>query len=358
MHHLLRTVAALATSAVVTTMLAAPAFAGPDDRGGEWLHSQQRDDGLVENEQFDLVDYGLTADFGLAFAAIGRRAAALALVREGLADNVEGYTGTGGEVYAGPTAKLLVLVQKSGGGATDFGGFDLVRRLSGRVVKRGPATGRIKDKGAFDYANTIGQAFAVRGLGRARAARRRDAMQFLLEQQCSPGFFRLDFSAPAKRDQGCNAARARNRAPDTDATALAVLNLMELPRGQKTRRVKSAIDEASRWLRRAQKKNGSFGGGVSTEGSNSNSTGLAAWALGTTGSCRPARRAAGWVRDLQLAGDLTGTPVEGEKGAIAYDRAGYREGRDGIEKTERDQWRRATSQAAPGLAYLRSRACR
>ena len=54
-----------------------------------------------------------------------------------------------------------------------------------------------------------------------------------------------------------------------------------------------------------------------------------------------------------------GTPLAGETGAVAYDRPGYRAGkRNGIDDGERDQWRRATAQAGPGLTYLAVKKCR
>ena len=116
-------------------------------------------------------------------------------------------------------------------------------------------------------------------------------------------------------------------------TALAVLQLDALPKKARTKAVKRAIADAATWLKKKQKKNGSLGGGTATEASNTNSTGLAAWALGETGSCKKARAAARWVRDLQVSGDVSGTPLAGEKGAIAYDRAAYRSAAaDGIDE--------------------------
>ena len=64
---------------------------------------------------------------------------------------------------------------------------------------------------------------------------------------------------------------------------------------------------------RRQRADGSFGGGPTTEAPNTNSTGLAAWALGLTGQAAAAERAASWVRGRQavnLAGGACarGTP--------------------------------------------------
>jgi hypothetical protein len=220
-----------------------------------------------------------------------------------------------------------------------------------------PVKGRLRDKGADDYTNTIGQSFAARALARADSRKAGGAIRFLLKQQCHAGFFRLGLATQDADKQGCDAAPASKRSPDTDATALAVLNLRAMPIGHRTAPVRQAIADATAWLKKRQKDNGSLGGGTSTEGSNTNSTGLAAWVLGDSGACRPAARAARWVRDLQVV-DAGGTSLEGEDGAIAYDAAGYAEGEDGgISDEERDQWRRATAQAAPGLSYLRVADC-
>ena len=190
----------------------------------------------------------------------------------------------------------------------------------------------------------------------AGASKAGAATTYLLKQQCAAGFFRLNFAAPTATKQGCDAGAATTSAPDTDVTALAVLNLQALPRKSKV--VRAAIADATGWLKRTQKRDGSFGGGPATKGSNTNSTGLAGWALGTAGACTRASKAAAWVRDLQVRGTVAGTPFAGQKGAIAYNAAAYRAGqRDGITVQSQDQWRRATAQAAPALANLRTSAC-
>ncbi len=97
---------------------------------------------------------------------------------------------------------------------------------------------------------------------------------------------------------------------------------------------------------------GSFGGGTSTEGSNANSTGLVAWALGDTPA---SRQAATWLRAHQATAADAGNDLATETGAIAYDDAGLAAGRtDGITDAASDQWRRATAQAAPGIAWFSS----
>lgn len=361
MRNLFRTSAVLAAGTMVVAM-AGPAQAAPDDTSARWL-TRQLTNGLVHNDQFDFDDYGLTADTAFALKAIGGQATAVGDIRRALAQQVDSWT-TGvdfgsTDVFAGSTAKAVVLAETTGADPRAFGGVNLVGRLNKRVSATAPTVGRIQDKTAGqDFANVIGQAFAARGLSVAGSGKADEAVRFLLKQQCASGYFRLNFAAKTAPNQTCDGGdRATTSAPDTDVTALAVLSLTAVPR--KTAAVRTAITDAVEWLKRRQKTNGSFGGGTATEASNSNSTGLAGWAFGKTGACGAAVKAARWVRELQVAGAAPGTPLAGENGAIAYDSERLAAARaDGIGVPERDQWRRATAQAAPALGNLTLSACR
>jgi hypothetical protein len=352
MRHLLRLCAVLVAGLLTVSVLAAPANAARDDRAGRWL-DRQLTGGLVHNDQFDFDDHGLTADFAFGLKAIGGQRPAVRKIRRALARDVNAWTTFSGDVFAGSVAKAVVLAQISNGNERSFGGVNLVKRLNKRVGKNG----RIADKGASDFANTIGQAFAARGLANAGSTKAGKATRFLLKQQCSRGYFRLDFAPKGAKRQHCDAGNRTTSAPDTDVTALAVLQLSAIK--GRSAKVRAAIDDANRWLLRKQKRNGSFGGGPTTKASNSNSTGLAGWALGSTGSCHAAAKAARWVRKLQVPRGVGGTPLAGEAGAVAYNRAALRDGQNtGIDDSERDQWRRATAQAGPGLTYLAVKKCR
>jgi len=356
----LRPVAVLATGAVIATTLTAPAVAAPVDRSAGWLE-RQLTDGLVHNDQYDFDDYGLSADIAIALDAIGGNRRTVSEIVGALAENVDSWT-TGvdfgsDDVYAGSVAKAVVAAQSAGRNPRRFGGVNLVKRLAARVSDAKPTAGRIEDSGTTDYSNTIGQLFAAVGLADAGSPKAAPARRFLLKQQCSEGFFRLSFAPTSKKRQGCDAGNAEQSAPDTDVTALAVIALNALPK--KGKRVRAAVDNATDWLVGTQKRNGSFGGGATTESSNTNSTGLAAWALGDTGACRVAVKSARWVRKLQVRGDVSGTSLAGEKGAIAYDRAAMKAAESaGITAETRDQWRRASAQAAPGLTFTSVERCR
>lgn len=353
-----RASAVLAAGALVLTT-AGTARAATVDTSADWL-TRQLTGGVVHNDLYDVDDYGLTADTALALKAIGGHGTTVRQIRNALASHVDSWT-TGvdygsEDVYAGAVAKALVVAESTGADPRSFGGVDLVKRLQQRVGTSAPTAGRISDRSADDYANTIGQSFAARGLAVAGAAKAPSVTRFLLAQQCSQGFFRLNFAKPTARRQGCDAGTATTSAPDTDVTALALINLKALP--AKSAAVRTAIADATGWLKRHQKSNGSFGGGPATEASNTNSTGLAGWALAGVGACTPASKAAAWVRDLTVRGDVSGTPLAGENGAIAYDRAAYRAAQtDGITVQAQDQWRRAASQAAPALANLSVATC-
>ncbi len=281
----------LAAGALVATGgLVAPgaAQAAPADPSAGWLAGQLKD-GLMYNSQFDFNDYGLTADSGYALIEVGGRRAAVAEMRDALAPKVDSWT-TGvdfgsSDVYAGSVAKALVFAQQAPQARPrSFGGVNLVRRMENRVSTDAPSVGRIEDKGARDYANTIGQAFAVRGLSVAGSALAQSATAFLLQQQCDGGYFRLSLGDAGEATQGCE---ADGGAPDPDTTSLALLNLQAVPDPDPA--VRASIRSGLTWLAGQQRANGSFGGGSSTESSNTNSTGLAAWTLGQGGRCAKAR---------------------------------------------------------------------
>jgi hypothetical protein len=353
-------VALLSTALAVTLVAAggsvqAASRTSPAGHGATWLAGQLHH-GLIVNHAFSpaFKDYGLTADTALGLDAIGGHPHAVHRIRHELALHVSNYTtgvdfGAPTDLYAGAVAKLLVVAQDTGAKARHFGGVNLVRRLAARVSTASPTKGRIEDRSGFgDNANTIGQIFAVRGLLKAGSASGRSALKFLLEQQCDNGYFRLDFNRhKTAAKQGC----AASSPADTDVTALAVIELTSL-RGANPS-LAPALRHAVVWLRRHQRAGGGFGGGPTTSATNANSTGLAGWAFISTGQCGPEHDAAVWVRTHQVRGDVSGTTLAGEGGAIAYNHAAMKAARQhGIITAKRDQWRRATAQAAPALQAL------
>ena len=348
----LRRVAALSAGSVLALsgLASSPAAAESTpsyDSANTWLASELTNglfhfviDNPDPDPDIEYDDYGLSIDAG--FAALGTGGTAVATqIRDAVATDINDYItgeafGDVGSTYAGPTAKALVYAQASGGVPTSFGGVNLVSRLEGVVG----ASGRLADVSTFgDNANTIGQSFAARGLTTAGSAKAGDVTAFLLKQQCPAGFFQLDLG-----DAQC----AVNTEPDTDVTAFAILNLQN--QSQKPE-VAAALTKAATWLVTTQAADGSFGGGAVTAAPNTNSSGLAAWALGETCRVAAAQKAAAYVRGFQVPAGQTG-PLGTEVGAIAYDSAARTLGQSqGITAATSDQWRRATAQAAAGLAW-------
>ncbi|MDH2414100.1 hypothetical protein [Nocardioides sp. CER19] len=346
----------LARSAAVITagLMLIPALAGPSSAAkpaslsGSWL-ARQLKTGVVSGQYGD--DYGLTADTALALKTVGGHKSALTRTRKALAANVDSWVSPGSEVYAGSVAKAAVVAKALGGRPRSFGGANLIKQLNATVTPAGPAQGRIRDTSTYgDYANTIGQAYAARALSAAHSPKAGSVVRFLIAQQCAKGYFRLNFSAPTAASQKCVPGDSTGSPADPDVTSLALLSLHTIKHPSK--KVRVSIQKATRWLKRHQRANGSFVGGRTTAVPNANSTGLAGWALGEVGACKQARKAAAWVKRLQVGATAKGALAH-EHGAIAYDRTALATARTaGITSASQDQWRRATAQAAPALRFL------
>jgi len=348
----LAVVATLALTVIAQPASAAPPTSGKTDDGaitlaGAWLKGELTN-GLMDGGGF--TDFGLTLDAGFALDQAGD-SAAVATINTAIQPKINDYIagdafGDKGSTYAGPVAKAATFARVAGANPTSYGGVNLVTRLEERVSATAPIVGRLEDKSTFgDFANTLGQSYAVRALTEAKSGRADDALNFLLTQQCASGFFRQDFTKDkAAAAQGCAEGQAGSE-PSIDATALAVVNLLE--GDAKGPAVMTALDKATIWLTTQQKKNGSFAG-------NTNSTGLAGWALGLVKEKDAAALAATWVRKQQPVDvHRCRSALTKDTGAIAYDAKAVKAGRNsGITKGDvRGQWRRATAQAMTALQW-------
>ena len=297
--------------------------------GAGWLGRQLDDDTHAMEGQFG-TDYGLTADVVLALdsAKVGKVAARRAT--HVLRNHVLDYTGGGDatEFYAGSFAKLIVVAAAQQAAPTTFASGargNLVANLLAlecgtRTRKDCPAgnDGRFSDRSQFgDFSNTITQSLAIIGLERTTArGPSRDAVTFLLGQQCPNGAFPEAFGAAT-----CD--------PSVDATGFAVQALTTAG----SPRAEAAAGDAGRWLKRHQKGNGAFAGNGSR---NANSTALAAQALTAVGRTKAAAKARHFLRVLQV--ECWG--AKARRGQVRYDRQG---GGDPA---------RATAQAVPALAKV------
>ncbi|MQW77785.1 cell wall anchor protein [Nocardioides sp. dk4132] len=314
-----------------------------------WL-SEELQDGLLVGEYGP--DYGLSIDAALGLADVPGQDDTVHEIAAAVGASVESYT-TGvdfgsPDTFAGSVAKVAVLAEVSGGDPRDVDGTDVLARLEDLVADDGALAGRladdVRDPKGSDYANAIGQTYAVRALTGAGSPEASAAADYLIAQQCEPGWFRLYFAAP-DAPQACGDGPRRLDQPDTDVTALAVLALQDVP-GEAAG---SAVDAAVDWLVATQDADGGFGGATGTEGLNANSTGLAGLALQRAGRTAEAARAAEWVAARQVTEPSCGA-TRLPTGAVAYAAdAAAGELRDPV---VRDQWRRATAQAAPLLQLV------
>ena len=359
-----RTLTRLALGATVVALagsgsLVAPATARSTAAGTSagWL-ADQLTNGLVVSEYNDgtqwvrYKDYGLSLDVYLALTQLGARPAKADSILDAIEPRVHRYVGSTGALYAGAIGKLLTAVETDRRDPRTYGDEDLVADLEGLVVTSGPETGRAKDSGGTDYSNTFGQAFAATALAGAGSSLADEATTFLLKQQCSAGFFRENMESS---DFTCDSGDANQSAPSVDATATAALaanSLAVLGPPSVQDAAAHAAHRAVRWLVAHQKANGSFvGNGVA----NANSTGLAATVLSVAGKQAKARAAAEWISGLRVTPKLARTTAfrAADVGAIAYNGKALKAGKaHGITRDARYQWRRATAQAAPALAFL------
>lgn len=313
--------------------------------GAAWLEGELQE-GVLFNRQYKTPDHSTTVELAYALMAVDHDSAALEDISTALAEGVDAYTSPGEDVYAGSTAKLVSFAADTGADPHAFGGEDLVTQLEERTADDGAAAGRIADQSAYgDYANSFGQAWAVRGLTLAGSDEAEAARDFLLQQQCEEGFIRLYFAKPKDADQTCDGAGAEPEPVDT--TALAYVLLHDLAADDPV--LAEALDHGIEYIKAQQAEDGSFSGGSGTAVvPNSNSTGLAGWALHLAGEDDAAAEAATWVRARQL-GECEG-PLADDAGAIGFDDAALTAaGERGLTKKTEYQWRLSTAQALPAL---------
>ncbi|PKH44321.1 hypothetical protein SAMN05192575_102373 [Nocardioides alpinus] len=343
-------ISGLAAVALAATTLAQPASAAtttsPTGIAGDYIASQLTA-GLAIGDYG--ADIGLSIDAGLALEAIGRTATA-ELVGDSIAPALVtseaypyGYArsdeGALDGRYANATAKAAAFTQRLGRDAgTTYPEIDLIAQLEELTSD---TTGEIADDSIYgNYENTIGQSFAVEALTVAGSSEAGAATGALLAQQCPAGFFRLTLDTTACADA--------TDAPNPDVTALAVISLVES--ASTAPGVAAAVDKAADWLESIQLADGSLEGDAWTPGSNSNSTGLAGWALGRVGRTASAADAAAWTRGVQAA-DPGACASKAPTGGIAYNPGDLTEARAEGVTLKRDAWRRATFQAAPALLW-------
>ncbi|MCD4524437.1 hypothetical protein [Nocardioides sp. cx-173] len=326
------------------------------DTAVAWL-SEHMTDGLLDGACPDYC--GRNIDAALALEAAGADPAVLDEMEKGFEPVVAGYISysypdeKGGEVtgdVGGAAAKSAVFAQLVDA-APGYGGVDLIARVADHVSDEPGLEGRLFDrtngKVDYQYANTLGQAFAAHALDAADHPEAEAATQWLVQQQCEEGFFRESFSPASSPDQGCDSDPAAAGSVDTTATALLMLHDQA-----DDAEIEAVLSAGAAWLAEVQNADGSWGTQPGEPG-NANSTGVAGQALGELGDREAVQQAARWVGGVQV--DDSGSQPQGlagEAGAIAFDRGAYDAARSkGIGAEGLTQWQYATAQGLGALAF-------
>lgn len=378
MHHSIRTAAVAFSAAALTAgvlgappasadpssaLLAAKAVSGTDSTpstiAAEWL-ADELTNGLIVTEQGP--DFGLTIDSGMALSTVTSQGANVTAINTALEPRIAEYVGDGTkESYAGPLAKAAAFARTAKKNPTSYGGINLITRLEERTAnipadpvaepQAAAFAGRVFDKSEFgNFANVVGQSYAVRALTLANSTEAGAARDFLLKQQCASGYFRLNFDKANVPSQSCTEGVAGSEA-DPDATALAVINLVES--GDKTPAVTAALAKASTWLADRQRNSGAIRSAGDGAQINTNTTALGGYAMGLLKNRDAALKAALWVRKNQPVDKYKcRTALTKDTGAVAYRKDRTVDAKtSGIPAGARDEWRRATSQAILGLQF-------
>ncbi len=220
-----------ASDSTATSSQSAPVTSEDTAAVADWLAGEVGANGFVEGQ---FVDHGLTLDFARALSRTGGHDDVADRTLEAMTDprEVEGYLSFYDEKkngrYAGATAKLIYTVVAAD---RDLAAYreGLVEDLTAMVVETGPEAGRAKDTGPTDYSNTIGQAYVVRALAITETQDElAGTLEFLLDQQCDDGWFRESLEAGPDGEHRCEAQQRSERTPSVDATAHALMALLEV----------------------------------------------------------------------------------------------------------------------------------
>ena len=349
----------------------------------QWLAHQLAVDGTLQNPLGGtLPDQGLMIDALFAMFASGNGELAAPILRyvDEYKHATDFYTWDGlvpGQGYdaiitGGAAAKVLVAAEIAGRDPHHFGGHDMVAETKNAIMRSGPDEGRVVDYSknpdfkdiVSNNANMFGQALAVIGLA---GAHRNDrlAIEKMLTQQCSEGYFRIFFGYIPTKEVGehvtpngykvstCDEGKAfAQSSPDGDTTGIA-LSAMLAARAAGASGLDARIEKTVKWLKAHQTPSGGWGGGVGTEAPNTNSTGLIVQALADAGGADAAvAKGIAFLKSAQVTASADAkNRLKDEIGATAYTPDAYKtartEGLAGI-----DTWIRASAQASLGLSQI------
>ncbi|WP_299051956.1 hypothetical protein [uncultured Nocardioides sp.] len=322
-----------------TRVVVDPEPAVRSDAAADWMTGQLVRGALRDDER-DEIDLDATVDLGLSLVETGGHDTEVEEIATAIEEQRVAYTIRSRERLVGPSAKALLLLQLAGGDPAGLQG------TLEQVASTDPAfPGRLRTSTLDEIGDVEGQVYGARALVDAGSDRAEDVVDFLLDQQCAEGYFRVGFSQLDSPNQTCD---TDGGAPDTDVTALALL--MIGPLAGEVDGVEQAMGAAADWLVTQQDADGLVDGGSLAggegQGPNAVSTALAARALGAWGDVDAASRAAEAVAGLQLTSGV-------DRGAVAYDAVDLADGEAyGLGVPPPSDWRRATVQGIAALTWM------
>ena len=323
------------------SVVAVPAqsnLATPDAaEAARWIATQLAANGNVMKTN-GTTDWGMTIDAIFALASSGVGGDQLAATAAKLYASGEAYIGAGDGVLSNwsSIAKMILGLEVAELDPAVFPTANGPRNLIDDLRSAMQADGSFGDPGDPFGDNVFSHPLAVLALARTSGGVPPQAVDWLLGQQCS-----IDTSA----NFGSYGWADDCSAPDTDSTAMVIQALAAAGVDVNS----SGIGLANQWLASQQEASGGFSS--SFGGANTNSTGLAAQALGGESSVTTSARQ--FIGGAQITcGTVSSHPrslSNGDIGAIAYNQDGFAAAvKDGV-KPGLAQTTYATLQAVLGL---------
>ncbi len=180
----------------------------PSDAAASWLAGELTD-GLMHNGQFGdrLDDYGLTSTPGSLSLPSAHTRREAQVIRDALADHVNDYVtpGRGPPLLHRRLAKLPCS-PVTAGGPHFYGGQNLITQLEARVATTTPIAGSYPGRWLHPGISVRRRLRPISSasptphdaLTAAGSAKKTSVTNYLLKQQCSSGYFRLNFSAKTR----------------------------------------------------------------------------------------------------------------------------------------------------------------
>ncbi len=291
-----------------------------------WLQGEINDNDLLGSTA--TPDLTATLQMGVGLSRTALAPSLLTRLKNGMDAQVADYVGTSGDAAKAGRVALAASFYARAGDPANADGLDLVSQLEAVVDD---STGALAT--SWGDEDLFNQSSAVDALHQAGSDEAAQATDYLVIRRCTEagwGYW-LD---------------ATTCISDVDTTALAITALADQKSAPD---VAAAIAEGSAWLAAQAATDGSYG---LVEGDwpvpyNTNSTGLAAWALAQGGQNAVAAKAATWVRAHQV-GLVCDQGLASETGAITYsDEALEQDLKPGL--ASRSEVVSATAQAFPAL---------